>query len=83
MKVNHPFQIGKSYFIRTVTMIYEKELVISSASWIADTGRFAQAVATGNFDEVEPYPDNVKVTIGRDAILDAMPVNWALPRVQK
>lgn len=91
MKVNHPFQIGKSYFIRTVTMIYtgkleavyEKELVISSASWIADTGRFAQAVATGNFDEVEPYPDDVKVTISRDAILDAMPVKWALPRTQK
>jgi hypothetical protein len=91
MKVNHPYQIGKSYFIRTVTMIYtgkleavyDKELVISSASWIADTGRFAQAVATGKFDEVEPYPDNVKLTIGRDAILDAMPVNWALPRTQK
>ena len=91
MKVNHPFQIGKSYFIRTVTMIYtgkleavyEKELVISSASWIADTGRFAQDVTTGNFDEVEPYPEDVKVTIGRDAIIDAMPVNWALPRTQK
>ena len=91
MKVNHPFQIGKSYFIRTVTMIYtgkldavyEKELVISSASWIAETKRWKESVESGNFNEVEPYPDNCKVTIGRGAILDATPVEWKLPREQK
>lgn len=90
MKVNHPFQIGKNYLIRTVTMIYtgkleavyEKELVISSASWIAETKRWADSVKDGDFNEVEPYPDNCKVTIGRGAILDATVVNWELPRKQ-
>ena len=91
MKVNHPFQLGKNYLIRTVTMIYtgkleavyEKELVISSAAWIAETKRWADSVKTGDFEEVEPYPDDCLVTIGRGAILDATPVSWALPRDQK
>lgn len=91
MKVNHPYKIGSNYLIRTVTMIYtgkleavyDKELVISSASWIAETNRWANSVADGNFKEVEPYPDNCKVTIGRGAVLDATPVNWKLPREQK
>lgn len=90
-KVNHPFKIGKSYLIRTVTMIYtgrleavyEKELVISSAAWIAETKRWAESVKTGEFNEVEPYPDKCLVTIGRGAILDATPVDWKLPREQK
>jgi len=91
MRVNHPFEIGKNYLIRTITMIYtgkleavyEKELVISSASWIAETKRWADSVKTGEFEEVEPYPDDAKVTIGREAILDATTVNWELPREQK
>jgi hypothetical protein len=91
MKVNHPYLIGSNYLIRTVTMIYtgkleavyEKELVISSASWIAETKRWKQSVETGDFEEVEPYPKDCKVTIGRGAILDATPVNWALPTEQK
>ena len=91
MKVNHPFIIGSNYLIRTVTMIYtgkleavyEQELVISSASWIAETKRWAESVKEGQFEEVEPYPDNCKVTIGRGSILDATPVKWSLPREQK
>ena len=91
MKVNHPFKIGSNYLIRTVTMIYtgkleavyEKELVISSASWIAETERWAKSVSEGSFKEVEPYPDKSLVTIGRGAILDAVPVVWKLPREQK
>ena len=91
MKVNHPYTIGSNYLIRTVTMIYtgkleavyEKELVISSASWIAETKRWKESVSEGNFEEVEPYPDECKVTIGRGAILDATPVKWKLPREQK
>jgi len=90
-KVNHPFKIGKSYLIRTVTMIYtgkleavyDKELVISSAAWIAETKPWAESVKTGEFNEVEPYPDKCLVTIGRGAILDASPVDWKLPREQK
>jgi hypothetical protein len=91
MKVNHPFILKSNYLIRTVTMIYtgkleavyDKELVISSASWIAETKRWATSVKTGEFEEVEPYPDDCKVTIGRGSIIDATPVNWKLPREQK
>ena len=85
------YVVGEKYFIRTVAMIYtgklvevhDKELVITDAAWIADTGRFAQAVATGCFFEVEPYPDSAQVIIGREAILDALIVKWDLPRDQK
>ena len=91
MKVNHPFKIGQNYLIRTVTMIYtgkleavyDKELVISSVAWIAETARWADSVKDGKFNEIEPYPDDALVTIGRGAILDATPVSWKLPREQK
>src|SRR3990167_4090803 len=47
-----PWKIGKCYLIRTVTMIdtgrlvevTEQELVLEDAAWIADTGRFADAL---------------------------------------
>ena len=91
MKVNHPYKIGSNVLIRTVTMIYtgkleavyEKELVISSAAWIAETKRWANSVKTGEFNEVEPYPDDSLITIGRGSILDVTHVNWKLPREQK
>jgi len=87
----HPFIIGKNYLIRTVTMIYtgrleavyDNELVISTASWIPDSGRWQQAVENGNFSEVEPYPKDSLVVIGRQAILDATIIGFNLPVVQK
>lgn len=83
------WEIGKNYLIRTVTMIDtgrlvavgEHELVLEDAAWIADTGRFAQAVAKAEFGEVEPFPDG-RVIIGRGSIVDAVRIN-AVPRVQK
>ena len=64
-----PWEVGKIYHIRTVSMIdtgrlvavYDKEIVLEDAAWIADTGRFTQALATATFSEVEPFPDG-KVT---------------------
>lgn len=87
----HPYVVGKAYFIRTVThhytgrleAVYEHELLLSEAAWIADDGRFAQAVAEGKFNEVEPYPDNAKVVIGRASIIDAVQFDPKLPRSQK
>jgi len=84
-----PWQIGKNYFIRTVThhytgklaSVHEHELVLTDAAWIADDGRFMQAVASGEFKEIEPYPDG-PVIIGRGAILDACVIP-AVPRSQK
>jgi hypothetical protein len=74
----HPYKIGAIYFIRTVTHHYTGrlnrvgplELVLTDAAWIADDGRFSDALKSGEFSEVEPYPDG-EVIIGRGAILDA------------
>lgn len=85
-----PYEVGKSYFIRTVTMAYTgklvavtpQELILEDAAWIADTGRFADAMKTGTYSEVEPWPDGRKVIIGRGAIIDASQCD-TLPRSQK
>jgi hypothetical protein len=85
-----PYCIGKTYFIRTVThhysgvlvRVFKQELVLKDAAWIADDGRFADAVKDGTFHEVEPYPDG-EVIIGRGSICDAYAVSFKSPRVQK
>ena len=87
---NHFFKIGESYLIRTVTMIDigrlekvgDKELVLSSAAWIADTSRFSECLVTGKLGEVEPFPDG-EVIIGRGAIIDAVIWTKPLPREVK
>jgi hypothetical protein len=87
---NHPYKIGEKYLIRTVTMIYtgrleavyDQELVISDAAWIADTGRWEQCVKEGTLNEVEPYGDG-NVIIGRGSILDVSIWIHDLPRKQK
>ena len=33
-------------------------------AWIADDGRFNEAIAKGTLGEVEPYPDGLEVDIG-------------------
>ena len=84
-----PFQKGKNYLIRTVThyytgrlvAIFEKELVLEDAAWIADTGRFATALKSGNLNEVEPMEG--PVVVGRGAIIDASIWKHALPNQQK
>ena len=86
----HPYQIGEKYFIRTVTYfftgyleaVFEHELVINNAAWIADTGRFSQMLENGEMSEVEPYP-NGPVVIGRGAIIDASVIDFDVPRLQK
>ncbi|MUO84022.1 hypothetical protein [Agrobacterium vitis] len=83
------FEIGGNYLIRTVTMIdtgrvvavNEQEIVLEDAAWIADTGRFATALKTGDFSEVEPFPSG-QVIIGRGAIIDAVKIP-SLPSTQK
>lgn len=87
---NHPWNIGANYFIRTVTHhytgklveVYELELVLEDCAWIADDGRFAPAVATGSFTEIEPFPDG-PVVIGRGSIIDAVQVKFPVPRSSK
>ncbi len=78
----HPWQIGKIYLIRTVTMIQTgrltrvtpQELVLEDAAWIADTGRFANALISLNFAEVEPFPPG-EVIVGRGSLIDAVEIS--------
>jgi len=91
MSESHPYKVGENYFIRTVTFhytgklvaVYDHELVLMDATWVADDGRFADAVAQGSYKEVEPYPDEREVVIGRGAIVDAVVITHPLPRKQK
>lgn len=76
---DNPFMIiGNSYFIRTVTHYFtgelvwvgEKELAITKACWIADTGRFNEFIKNKTVNESEPFPENSTVIIGRGSIID-------------
>lgn len=86
---NHPYNIGKNYLIRTVTMIdagklvavTDQELVLENASWIADTGRWADALKLCSFNEVEPFPEG-RVIVGRAAVIDAVEID-TVPRSPK
>lgn len=59
----------------------DKELELSSASWIADTGRFYNALKEGKLNEVEPFSNNI--LIGRGSLIDATVWTHALPQTQK
>ena len=88
--VDHPYVIGANYFIRTVThhhtgqlvQVTEHELVLKNAAWIADDGRFADALAKVEFNEVEPFPPDALVIVGRGSIIDACQIG-TLPTSQK
>jgi hypothetical protein len=88
-----PFQIGKNYFIRTVTMTHVGKLeavnadnfVLSSASWVADSGRLSDAMMSGleslDSSELEPFVNDI--IIGRGALIDMTVYNFPLPTKQK
>ncbi len=83
--------VGKNVFIRTVTMfftgrlveVFPQEIVITDATWIADTKRWSNFIANGVLGECEPYPDGLPVIIGRSGLIDATEWLWPLPRTQK
>ena len=83
-----PFELGKKYLIRTVTYFSLGEviaicgnfLVLQNASWVADTGRFQQALQNGELAEVE-LTGTCYVNIA--SIVDAFPWAHELPSKQK
>ena len=84
-----PFLIGAAYFIRTVTYhltgrvkaIIGGFLVLEEAAWVADSGRFTQAIVDGKLNEVEPV--TVPVFVNVNTITDAYEWRHSLPREQK
>ena len=85
-KMEVPFKVGGSYFIRTVTYfatgrvkaIVGNFLVLEDAAWIADSGRFNEAINKGILSEVEPV--EVDMFVNFNSITDAFPWRHKLPR---
>lgn len=86
------FEIGKAYFIRCVTYhsvgivkaVKDKELLLTRASWVAESGRFHDALKYGFASqnaEIEPFINDV--IINRDSIVDATVWTADLPAEQK
>ena len=81
--------IGTNVFVRTVThhhtgrlaAVDEGFLLLEDAAWIADDGRFADVLATGELNEVEPFPG--ACLVGRGAVIDVCEWLHELPRTQK
>lgn len=84
-----PFGIGEAVIVRTVTLYYTGRItrttpgfvVLTDAAWIADTGRWSTAMASGVLGEIEPYPGEVAVSLG--AVIDVAPWPHPLPRDAK
>lgn len=84
-----PFEAGKAYLIRTVTMTWTGRvrevvgdfLVLDEAAWIADTGVYHLATEFANLEEVEPAGDSVILSLG--SVVDARPWTSALPKEAK
>lgn len=83
------WKVGKSYFIRTVTMhligklevVNSTELLLKNAVWVADSGRFHDALKKGTLSEVEPFVTDV--IVNRTSIIDACEWIHDLPKEQK
>jgi hypothetical protein len=80
--------VGGKWFIRTVTFHLVGRVVrragqflmLKDASWIADSGRFMQAIKSGELAEVEPVGDAV---VNISSVVDAFPWLHDLPTKQK
>ena len=85
------WEVGENYFVRTVThhllgtlvKVSSQELVLTDCSWIADDGRFSEMLSSGVANEVEPFPDDTQVIVGRGSLIDAVRWNHALLRAIK
>lgn len=84
-----PFKIGECVFIRTVTMnmtgrikaITGKFITLEDAAWIADSGRFYDALLNGTLSEVEPVVGDMRVN--SDTFVDVFEWKHPLPKEQK
>lgn len=86
-----PFAVGENIFVRTVTHYQVGKvtgfgadfIVLTEVSWVADTGRFSEALKTGTLNEVECVSFLPWVVIGRGAIVDIFPWTHKLPEQTK
>ena len=81
--------LGKNVFIRSVTHHYTGKVIelegydsaiLHDAAWIADDGRFNDNLKSCEFNEVEPYVEDVQINYS--AVLDITTIK-KLPMKQK
>ena len=80
---------GTCVFVRTVTYHYVGRLravsgrfmKLGDAAWVAFSGRWANCLATGDLEEVEPYPGDCLISL--DSVVDISLWAHPLPREQK
>ena len=81
--------LGNCFYFRTVTyhltgmvvgVLNKNILKLKNAAWIADSGRFMDAIKSGNLDEVEPVG---VAFVNLDTVTDFFPWNHELPDNQK
>ena len=81
--------IGRKVYLRTVTyhlvgevteIAFGKFVQLKNASWVADSGRFMQAIKDGTLNEVEPVGI---AFVNLDTVTDFYIVKWELPTEQK
>lgn len=80
--------VGKKFFFRTVTYhlvglvtnVMGNFLILENASWVADSGRFMNALKNGTLSEVEPCGI---AFINLSTVVDFFPWNNPLPKDQK
>lgn len=85
---SYAYFVGKKWYIRTVTYhsvgkivkIVGNLFMMESASWVADSGRFMQAIKNGVLSEVEPVG---KMFLAINSIIDIFPWTHDLPKDQK
>ena len=79
--------VGEKFFFRTVTYhltgrvkrVFGSILELDNAAWIADTGRFMQAIKEGDLKEVEPVG---RAYININSVTDFFPWKHKLPEKQ-
>ena len=80
--------VGEKFFFRTVTYhltgrvkkVRGSIVELENAAWIADSGRFMQAIKEGVLNEVEPVG---RAFINVNSLVDFFPWKHALPEKQK
>jgi hypothetical protein len=61
--------------------ITDSDLVLEDASWVADSGRFHNALRDGELNEVEPFER--PVIVSRGGLIDGTEWIHPLPDAQK
>jgi len=85
----HDFEVGKRYFIRSVTHhllgevveVCDLCVVLEKCTWIADDGKFSAAMRGEWSDsaEHEIYPPEVRVSVYFGGLIDSC--QWAKPLI--